>query len=1154
MHTKIEEKYRCSLEKYTQLEDIRKKLWGEDGKSRVSLMIGAGFSLNASKLDPSLKSMSLWPELKTKLLHELGFEKNSSYDVLDLGDLYEKQFGIISLENLLKSEIPDENYEPNLLYEKLLELPFSDIYTTNYDTLLERASKNIFNRHYQIIYNIHDIPGSVSPRIVKLHGSFPSNRPFVFTKDSYDKYPEDSAPFINMVRQSIMETTMILIGFSGNDPNFTKWIEWVSKTLGKHRPKIYLLDLNIDESIASFSESSITGIDFAPMYESVELDNKHKIFFKELFDYLSANPNRDKRKWPYNNYPWIYSENKIDGTGLFSILKENRESYPGWLIMPYRIKNRLFIDQIVESYLPILKNEKNHELQIEIANELVWVLRTFRIPITKDMHLVFEDIIAKFECCKNRAPILNIMLFLLRDTTKSNKQNDELYYQNILWRKNKNNDEIYRETIKNWHIDDQALDYKLKKAALLLEINQVDKAIDLITEALQNARRIQSIDRQNYFALSVEGIALTLLQRYAGGKVDNEYFNRIINLEQRFCNPLITIDYISNLQRERIPARVEQKRTFDGKHITSYHIGSYGQSDLLASFFFMTVNEEYFIDIDRNHKIEVLKNFQRLYPTYSLKKFFSFGDEKTIDDFFSRELIISLSQPQIDELYVFLKNNILDDSPQKNILMFDVLFRLYFILNEDRKKELDTLLIEQYCSDKILKKLGINAKEVFEMCLNRIFQSKFSNDLICYVNMIYSLPIIGEEGTKLEKIQLDENFCFDPIDAICEKNFKDLKGKISNKQYPVSKLINYLSNPKLAYSVRVASWQRLIFLYHSGNISDQEFKQLRKKMGALIKENDLIFRHYSKSFAITNFIKDSNINKKYIEELLEKEFVEPFHGAGFSIGIALNYQLLELDNMLKTNDFSTDDYNEIVHKIDIWWKNQYELIKKFQMGVMNNNDLCNIVVFIKNSIFRLIKKEYFNKSMKDTLLSCYYSLKEDKNFLSYLLISGLIKVDIETDKLIIELKNGMLSSNNEVMKNSIYAIQDISLYKEQKEICCDVRELKLLLLQFFTVQRESSLLYVSKTIFLILKEKPNFFTKKELTTITYSVNQFFKIYVNDSNQEVFELEKLIDIVNNYLNIVELLSNMGYEVNKKQWVEWCSNSQYPEIKRFAYVLL
>ena len=85
------------------LEDIRKKLWSVDGKSRVSIMVGAGFSRNASKIDNSLNSMALWSDLKDVMIEALGINKDvNKLDVLELADSYESKFGIISLESLLK--------------------------------------------------------------------------------------------------------------------------------------------------------------------------------------------------------------------------------------------------------------------------------------------------------------------------------------------------------------------------------------------------------------------------------------------------------------------------------------------------------------------------------------------------------------------------------------------------------------------------------------------------------------------------------------------------------------------------------------------------------------------------------------------------------------------------------------------------------------------------------------------------------------------------------------------------------------------------------------------------------------------------------------------------------------------------------------------
>ena len=81
--------------------------------------------------------------------------------------------------------IPDLNIEPSGIHVELLELPWVDVFTTNYDTLLERASAKVVTRRYEPVVNKDDIPYAIKPRIVKLHGSFPSERPFIITEEDY---------------------------------------------------------------------------------------------------------------------------------------------------------------------------------------------------------------------------------------------------------------------------------------------------------------------------------------------------------------------------------------------------------------------------------------------------------------------------------------------------------------------------------------------------------------------------------------------------------------------------------------------------------------------------------------------------------------------------------------------------------------------------------------------------------------------------------------------------------------------------------------------------------------------------------------------------------------------------------------------------------
>jgi len=83
--------------------------------------------------------------------------------------------------------IPDDDYKPSDLYKTLLNLPWSDVFTTNYDTLLERTNSL---RKYNVIRTTDDIPIKKKPRIVKLHGSFPSILPYIITEEDYKKYPK----------------------------------------------------------------------------------------------------------------------------------------------------------------------------------------------------------------------------------------------------------------------------------------------------------------------------------------------------------------------------------------------------------------------------------------------------------------------------------------------------------------------------------------------------------------------------------------------------------------------------------------------------------------------------------------------------------------------------------------------------------------------------------------------------------------------------------------------------------------------------------------------------------------------------------------------------------------------------------------------------
>lgn len=427
------------------IEQIRQRLWCGREFGQAAVMVGSGFSRNADKTSATSPDFPLWWDLEEKMRSELPLGVvSANLDALELASEYEKAHGKQKLEQFLIESIPDKKYNPGKLHELLLSLPWSDVFTTNYDTLLERTF--ILDRKYDVIYNPADIPGRMKPRIVKLHGSFESYRPFIFTQQDYESYPTKFAPFVNIVQQSIMENAFCLIGFSGEDPNFLKWIEWVRNNLNEYSPPVYLCGLlNISNYQKQILKSrKVTTIDLSPLFPKSEWQDRSlrhskalEWFFlnlmygepPDLTDWLSIhNKTRNQRKWkPSKGLPKIpppseslsNAENEVNQlkrkvnlkvssanfldrnsirleqylVKLVGLWREQRQEYikyKGWIILPRKYRNDLWNStkewiSLIFDYLAQLSPPNN----LLLLFELNWRLEKTLTP------LIFNEWIEK---------------------------------------------------------------------------------------------------------------------------------------------------------------------------------------------------------------------------------------------------------------------------------------------------------------------------------------------------------------------------------------------------------------------------------------------------------------------------------------------------------------------------------------------------------------------------------------------------------------------------------------------------------------------------------------------------------------------------------------------------------------------------------------
>lgn len=360
----------------------------ENGNAAV--MVGAGFSKNAE----NGQELAMWNEVAQVLWRELNpdaaeLSDFSASTVTQLGEQYARVFSKPGLEELLKRLIPDERVAPGLLHRSLLSLPWSEIFTTNYDTLLERAAESIVDKAHYTVMCREDIPQSKildRRRIVKLHGSFPSQRPFIFTEEDYRRYPEKSAPFINLVRQSMLENVFCLIGFSGDDPNFLYWIGWVRDMLDEHALPIYLFVIRPPNlGTQKLLESRRVTFVVLPSKEGVE-DWDYAARFATLFEILKKPLTPDVEAWgnrpaelpPVLHGPQSSAQRYEQTVTAFSIMRKVRNSHPGWFVTPYAIRKRFYHSVNDSHSLLHLSQVREHLLTqaphvgVAILAEYIW--------------------------------------------------------------------------------------------------------------------------------------------------------------------------------------------------------------------------------------------------------------------------------------------------------------------------------------------------------------------------------------------------------------------------------------------------------------------------------------------------------------------------------------------------------------------------------------------------------------------------------------------------------------------------------------------------------------------------------------------------------------------------------------------------------------
>ncbi|MEP8538980.1 SIR2 family protein [Enterobacter asburiae] len=878
------------------LNNISSRLW----EGRAAILVGAGFSRNAKALTDKARKFPMWNDLGDIFYESVYCEKNSHRysNVLKLGDEVQAAFGRATLDKLIMDHIPDKEYEPSKLHISLLSLPWIDVFTTNYDTLLERTCVYVDSRKYDVVLNKNDLMNAERPRIIKLHGSFPSERPFIITEEDYRKYPLDNSLFVNTVQQSLIENTLCLIGFSGDDPNFLNWIGWIRDNLGaENSPKIYLIGLySFNEAQRKLLEkSNISIVDLSLLGE---FDVDHYEAYNQFIQYLYESKNKNySLEWPNEILESGMAHDETPEQSYTKIVsavyewEKSRHSYPNWLILPESNRDKIWYQ--TREWLP----RKNLEIpwadymDLKFGYELLWRLSRALLPIFEETSNFLFDLVDKYKL--NFVSVSNIvkdknideklphiligLLKFCRQEKLLEKWNElsgilqpkldkltpevrsEYYYESILFSYCNLNFDEARAKLSNWETNKLLPHHEIKRAGLMAEFGMIEEAINVLEETLSTIRRnsLLSSRKIDYSSESQEAYAIYILRMFKrrnwhlddNDVNSSEYNSRLAILAQYHCNPENEIKYLEiKLESRTSYASNDKRADFDlnSRTVTNYFGNTIVESTTLSAFSFLLLCEELglpfhipgmniFSGIVENASMHIYPHS----PEWSIFSIFRTFNNDKAKSLFNRNMISAMNRERIEELFdsYYIKYSQL------------ITKKINDRLDESLEIENATLSIIPEILSRLVTKTSFEKKKNIIILLQKLFTTPTFDDYYQTKDLLKRTIANLSDAQIISLISIFLEFPSQPTNNDprarynyttpfeCFLNIQRDKEKGEIKKitsHKIKKDINDIKSNDI--NLRKAASQKLIILYTIGMLNKSDISKLIKALWSNLDE------------------------------------------------------------------------------------------------------------------------------------------------------------------------------------------------------------------------------------------------------------------------------------------------------------------------------
>ena len=193
--------------------------------NRISLFLGAGGSRDAGY--PS------WADLFKPIARELGMPTDDNTDYYKLAQYYSNIFGQATLRQKINERI-NRNYFQSPLLDELIDIGFTNIWTTNFDNAVELnfQRRGILTNKVFKDFDFSNVDLNKRINIFKMNGDVANLNDIIATQSDFEGYTDSHRIMLMFFKRELISNTFLFIGYSFTDHLVLGCLSEITRYLG----------------------------------------------------------------------------------------------------------------------------------------------------------------------------------------------------------------------------------------------------------------------------------------------------------------------------------------------------------------------------------------------------------------------------------------------------------------------------------------------------------------------------------------------------------------------------------------------------------------------------------------------------------------------------------------------------------------------------------------------------------------------------------------------------------------------------------------------------------------------------------------------------------------------------------------------------------